>query len=77
MYNQYFTLFLFPHKNCCNYGADGMKDTGVYDCLIIPGAEKKTIATPANYLAKGWCQGGGGQGLVTATGQAGKTVCSK
>ena len=54
-----------------------MKDTGVYDCLIIPGAEKKTIATPANYIAKGWCQGGGGQGLATAADMTGKTVCSK
>ena len=28
------------HDSCCAYGADGAKSTGVYDCLVIPGASK-------------------------------------
>ena len=60
------------HDSCCAYGADGAKSTGVYDCLVIPGASKAAGdgMTPD-------VQCGGGKGLVTLTNVASKTVCSK
>jgi len=61
-------------SSCCAYGADGMKSTGVYDCLIIPGALKAaspgTAASPAKMC-------GGVKGIVSATNGPTTTVCSK
>lgn len=63
---------------CCDYGNTGGKTNGGGDCVIIPGAEKKTnTKNTANVAA---CIGGGQHGLVTKTTSAtttGKTVCSK
>ena len=56
---------------CCNYGKAGVGVMG-YDCVIIPGAAKKTANTILPNQA--FC----GAFLVTIhTGAAGKTVCSK
>lgn len=60
-------------KSCCGYGDDGMGTIGVYDCLIIPGAEKK--ASPFTKIA-GAAQCGGAMGLVDAEDTA-ATVCSR
>ncbi len=43
-----------------------------YDCVVIPGAAKMTIPA-ANILNQAFC----GQALVSATGGAQKTICSK
>ena len=60
------------HDSCCAYGIDGAKSTGVYDCIILPGASKAAAdgMTPD-------VQCGGAKGLVTATNVASKTICSK
>ena len=61
--------------SCCGYGTDGGKTVGVYDCLIIPGAEK--AASPYDKVA-GAAQCGGVKGLVdAAAGMIATTVCSK
>ena len=49
-----------------------MKSTGVYDCIIIPGAVKASDSA-----AKPSKQCGGMKGLVTATNGATMTVCCK
>ena len=70
---------LFQDIICCAYGAAGVRaDAEVegYDCLMIPGALKADIATPAPVS-----QCGRSLGLVTAAAinaaAGGKTVCSK
>lgn len=57
---------------CCGYGADGMKSTGAYDCILIPGAEAKDNGAMAPD-----CQAGGLKGLGVVTGATAATVCSK
>ena len=66
-------MYLIQGASCCGYGTDGAKSEGVYDCLIIPGAEK------AGDYAKlaGAAQCGGAKGLVEASDGAAATVCSK
>lgn len=59
---------------CCGYGADGMKDTAAYDCLIIPGAEK--AASPYVKVV-GAAQCGRSKGLATGIDAAKATVCSR
>ncbi|XP_071749656.1 uncharacterized protein [Lepeophtheirus salmonis] len=56
---------------CCGYGEDGMKTSG-YDCVIIPGAEKKT-----GKLANSNAFCGRSKGLVDMTMGDAKTVCSR
>ena len=65
------TKGIIADATCCGYGADG-KNTGAYDCLMIPGAENAagTPVTPTN------C--GGKNGLVTvAAGDTSATICCK
>ena len=50
-----------------------MKTLGVYDCLIIPGAEK--AASPFTKVV-GAAQCGGAKGIVDAA-ETAATVCSK
>ena len=57
---------------CCGYGMNGMVNTAGYDCIIIPGASKKTDG--AN-LPQSQC--GQEMGLLTATANVGKSVCCK
>jgi len=61
-------------SSCCDYGITGKKVIGGGDCIIIPGAEKKT-STKNSAIAV--CQAGGQKGLVTVTGTTAATVCSK
>ena len=69
-------IFLLKLTTCCAYGTAGVKTVG-YDCLMIPGAEKKTIANPQGNLGFS-CQGGGGKGLNSVVGgQINVTICSK
>ena len=69
-------IFLLKLTTCCAYGTAGVKTVG-YDCLMIPGAEKKTIANPQGNLGL-TCQGGGGEGLgIVPDAKAAVTVCSK
>ena len=49
-----------------------MKDTGPFDCLLIPGAEK---AADAAMVVD--CNAGGKGGIVSASGTISITVCSK
>ena len=63
---------IFQAESCCGYGADGMKSTGVFDCLQIPGIQKVDGAA-----IKAFRQCGGMKGLATATNGASATVCSK
>ena len=68
-------MYLIQGASCCGYGTDGAKDVAVYDCLIIPGAEK--AAAPYVKLS-GAAQCGGAKGLVdAAAGMIATTVCSK
>jgi len=60
-------------NQCCGYGEDGMKTLGVYDCLIIPGAEK--AAAPFVKVV-GAAQCGGAKGIVDAA-ETAATVCSR
>ena len=60
-------------SSCCGYGSNGMKSTGPYDCIVIPGIIK---AADSDVL-KAVEQCGGGKGLVTATNTATTTVCCK
>jgi hypothetical protein len=61
--------------SCCAYGEKGAGVLG-YDCVMIPGAEKKTIANPQGNLGL-TCQGGGGEGLgIVPDAKAAVTVCS-
>eukprot|EP00096_Caligus_rogercresseyi_P007893 TRINITY_DN26032_c0_g1_i1.p1 TRINITY_DN26032_c0_g1~~TRINITY_DN26032_c0_g1_i1.p1 ORF type:complete len:403 (+),score=38.83 TRINITY_DN26032_c0_g1_i1:23-1210(+) len=56
---------------CCGYGEDGKKTSG-YDCVIIPGAEKKTgKVVNSNAIC------GRSVGLVDMTMGAAATVCSR
>ena len=65
--------FFLKASSCCQYGSKGVK-TGGFDCLIIPGAEKKTAA--ATNLLVGECQGGGGMGLGSVVdAKAAVTIC--
>jgi len=61
-------------SSCCDYGITGKKVIGGGDCIIIPGAEKKTSTKNSAIAA---CQAGGQKGLVTVTGTTAATVCSK
>ena len=58
---------------CCAYGTDGATTTG-YECINIPGAEKKTT-TASSSVSSNFC--GNGAGLVTmSTTKAGDmTIC--
>ena len=60
-------------SSCCGYGSNGMKSTGPYDCIVIPGIIK---AADSDVL-KAVEQCGGGKGLATATNTASTTVCCK
>lgn len=58
-------------SECCGYyGANGKKETGGNDCIMIPGASKADadVAVPGT-------QCGGGKGLGTVTDGASKTIC--
>lgn len=59
---------------CCAYGTNGMKSTGPYDCIVIPGAVKDTKTT--SYL-KAVKQCGRSKGIVSADAGDAKTVCCK
>jgi len=65
------TKGVVKQSSCCGYGSNGMKSTGVYDCIIIPGAVKASDSA-----AKPSKQCGGMKGLVTATNGLTMTVCS-
>ena len=60
-------------SSCCGYGSNGMKSTGPYDCIVIPGI----IKAADSGVLKAVEQCGGGKGLVTATNTATTTVCCK
>jgi hypothetical protein len=64
---------LLSGSQCCGYGAAGVLTVGVYDCLVIPGAEK--AASPFVKVV-GAAQCAGGKGIVDATDTA-ATVCSR
>ena len=66
------TKGVVKQSSCCGYGSNGMKSTGVYDCIIIPGAVKASDSA-----AKPSKQCGGMKGLVTATNGLTMTVCCK
>jgi len=59
-------------SSCCDYGITGKKVIGGGDCIILPGAAKKT-----GTAIKGVCQAGGQKGLATVGGTTAATVCSK
>ena len=65
--------------SCCGYGSDGMKSTGVFDCIMIPGAHKLSGAKSTVLLADSQCGGKGGLGssFSKGAGMASKTVCCK
>eukprot|EP00096_Caligus_rogercresseyi_P010378 TRINITY_DN375_c0_g1_i1.p1 TRINITY_DN375_c0_g1~~TRINITY_DN375_c0_g1_i1.p1 ORF type:complete len:395 (+),score=18.45 TRINITY_DN375_c0_g1_i1:51-1235(+) len=59
---------------CCGYGPMGAMESG-FDCVMIPGATKKTDATDlALVAARGLC---GTKFAGTHDGAAAKTICSK
>lgn len=62
---------LLQHSECCGYGMDGKASKIGYDCVIIPGASKVTMKLAPSAIC------GKSVGLVTATGTASKTICSK
>ena len=59
-------------SSCCDYGITGKKVIGGGDCIILPGAAKKT-----GTAIKGVCQAGGQKGLATVGGTTAATVCCK
>lgn len=60
-------------SKCCGYTENGAGDTG-FDCVIIPGALKKTALAKLNYNE--FC--GANEGLITDAGSPGLgTVCCK
>ena len=74
MHIQQYLLIQKQPSQCCDYGITGKKTTGGGDCIIIPGAEKKTSTKNLGVAA---CQAGGQKGLVTKTGTTAATVCCK
>ena len=49
-----------------------MKSTGVFDCIMFPGAIK---AADSKVLTKGDCLAGGKGGVASASGTTGVTIC--
>ena len=65
--------------SCCGYGSNGMKSSGVFDCIMIPGAHKLSGAKSTVLQADSQCGGKGGLGssFGMGIGAGSKTVCCK